>query len=74
MWVKLILNLIKIILDEIWNVGLSEESKAKKDIRKIIVFFTDEASHYALDGSLGGLLTPAGILYFTYNLLMYKNI
>ena len=29
--------------------------------RKIIIFITDQSSHYALDGLLGGIVTPAGM-------------
>ena len=53
------------ILDIIWKKDIDEERA--KHTRKIIVYFTDEASHSALDGILGGILTPAGKLLYNQN-------
>ena len=43
------------ILEHIWKTGIPNEGA-----RKIIIFVTDQSSHYALDGLLGGIVTPAG--------------
>ena len=53
------------ILDIIWKKGITEDRA--KHTRRIIVYFTDEASHSALDGILGGILTPAGKLPYNPN-------
>ena len=42
-------------LDHIWKNG-----EFQSGTRKIIIFLTDQSSHYALDGLLGGIVTPAG--------------
>ena len=58
------------ILDIIWR----PEGEFDEDARKIIIFLTDQSSHYALDGLLGGIVTPAGMScnIFLYNIL--RNI
>ena len=43
-------------LDLIWPKDKTKNETA----RKIIIFVTDQSSHYALDGLLGGIVTPAG--------------
>ena len=55
------------LVDEITNIGIlfldliwPKDKTKNETARKIIIFVTDQSSHYALDGLLGGIVTPAG--------------
>ena len=38
----------------------TEIIKWAEEARKVIVFLSDQSVHYAYDGLLGGIVTPAG--------------
>ena len=58
------------ILDIIWR----PKGEFDEDARKIIIFLTDQSSHYALDGLLGGIVTPAGMSWNVFQIIVESMI